>query len=357
MFNFKKIIPGAGVSLTDKMMFTKHLSLMLKAGLSLREGVATVKGQVASKRFKNILESIIARLDNGRSLSSALEEHSEVFSDLMINVIDVGEQSGTLQGNLFYLSDQLQKKYKLKRKIRAAMVYPALILTSTIGLAIGLAVFVLPRLAGLFKSMDFALPWPTRLLLWITNSFQAHGLLIAVGAVLLVVFLFLISRLRPVRKVNHWLFIKLPIIGEMTKNKNLAEFNRNMGVLLSSGVSMVKSFEIAKNSLGNLVYREKLEKVQDRIKAGESIASNLEKFPVCFPGVNNRMIAVGEKSGSLTESFSYLGDFYEDEVDSTVEQLSTILEPVLLILIAIMVGFVAVSIIMPIYELTGNLAR
>lgn len=357
MFNFRKFTPGFNkVSLEEKMMFAKHLSLMLKAGLPLREGVATVEDQIEAGYFKETLKDILKHLEAGESLGDSLEKHSDVFDDLAINVVKVGEGSGTLQENLFYLAEQLEKSYKLKRKVRAAMIYPVLVLAATIGLAAGLAIFVLPKLSSLFKSLDFVLPWPTKVLLWLTEMFQTNGLLILGGFLAVVVLLIALSRWRPVRKFNHWLLTHLPIVGPISRNKNLAEFNRNMGLLLKSGIPVLKAIQITTDSMGNLVYQEKLRKVKDNIEAGEKISSNLEEFPHYFPKTATRMVAVGEKSGSLVESFSYLGDFYEEEVDSTMQNLSSVLEPVLLVIIALLVGFVAVSIILPIYRLTGNLA-
>lgn len=357
MPNFlKKIISGVKrVSLKDKMIFFKHLGLMLKAGLPLREGVATIKDQLKDNYFKKVLKNILTSIEAGESLSNSLAKHPGVFDKLTINVIKIGEESGTLRENLFYLADQFEEKYKLKRKIRAVMIYPALVLIATIGLAVGLTVFVLPRLTSLFKSLDFALPWPTKALLRLSEMLQNHGIWILIAIVALVILIITLSRLKPVRKFKHRLYTFLPIIAPISKDKNLAEFSRNMGLLLQSGVPILRSLQITADSLDNSVYREKLKKVSENVKAGESISSNLEEFSYYFPELATRMISAGEKSGSLTKNFFYLGNFYHEKVNSTIENLPSILEPVLLVVIAVLVGFVAVSILLPIYELTGNL--
>lgn len=344
------------VSFLDKLLFVKHLGMMIKAGLPLREGVVEIKEQTRSRKFKKILDNIVSHLDNGESLANSLARYPVVFDELFINLIKAGEASGTLEENLKYLAAQLEKTYGLRKRIKAAMLYPALILTSTFVLVGALAVFILPKLIPLFESFDVELPLPTRILLWLIKTGQNYGLYVVFWILFLFGLFLFISRFRFVKAINHRIILRLPIARRLTRNVNLAYFSRTLGTLIKSGVPIVEAFNITKKTLSNVVYQDELDKVIVRIQRGEPIVTHFRKKPRLFPPIFARMISIGEKTGKLDESLFYLADFYEKEVDDISKNLSTILEPVLLIIMGILIGFIAISIIMPIYEITHSLS-
>ena len=344
------------VSYLDKFLFVKHLMMMIKTGLPLREAVVEIKAQSRSRKFRRVLDKIIGSLDNGESLANSLSRHPEVFDDLFINLIRAGEASGTLEENLSYLADQLEKSHYLKKKIKAAMIYPALILSSTFALMGMLSLFILPKLIPLFKSFDIELPLPTRILLWIIENSQRYGLLVFFLVVILVIAFVFISRFRFVKKINHGIILKLPILGSLNRNVNLAYLSRTLGTLIRSGIPILEALNITANTLSNVSYQGELEKSLLRIQRGEQIANYFRTNPKLFPPIFSRMISVGEKTGRLDESLIYLADFYEKEVDDVAKNISTILEPLLLIIIGIMIAFIAVAIIMPIYKITHGLS-
>ena len=343
------------VSLSDQVLFTKHLSIMIKAGLSLKESVETIKDQTSSKKFREILDDLTNRLDNGESLGESLAKHPRIFSNLFINMIRLGEESGTLEGNLEHLTLQLEKSNDLRKKIKSAMIYPIFILVAALGLGAALVFFVLPKLLPLFKSFDIELPLPTRILLGISEAFQNYGIFILIGVVFLSAIIILISRIKAVKKFNARLLISLPIIGPISRNTNLIQFSRTLGTLLKSGVSIITALDITANTLPNLIYQEVLKETSIKVQRGESLENYLHLNPKLFPPTVSRMVAVGEKTGNLEETLLYLAEFYEKEVDNTTKNLSSILEPILLIFIGIVVGFVAISIIMPIYQITSGI--
>lgn len=354
MINLKRFIPFvSAVSLNDKVLFTKHLALMLKSGLPLRESVRIISEQVDSKSFKNILKDIVERLNNGESLSSSLANHSKVFSSLSISIIKIGEESGTLDKNLSYLSDQLQNNYKLRQEIIGAMLYPFIILIVTIFMLLGLAFYVLPQFVEFYQQSEFPLPLPTRILLKIISLLENQGLIILGGFIGFLFLFYLLSRIRFFKKINHYFLLKFPVVRSIVKYKNLTEFSRNMSILLKSGVPVMRSLEIASDSMDNLIYKDSLKELSKEIRGGESISENLKKHPLVFPKITPWIVSAGEKSGSLVESLEYLSDFYEDEVKSITENLSTILEPALLLFVGLIVGLVVVSIILPIYKLSS----
>jgi type II secretory pathway component PulF len=339
----------------DKLLFAKHLAMMIKAGLPLREGVATIQEQTRSRKFKRTLDNVIKRLDNGESLAQSLTQHGKLFDQLFINMIKVGEESGTLEKNLEYLAEQLEKSYNLKRKVIAAMIYPAVILFSTFILGAALAIFILPKLIPLFKSLRVNLPLSTRILLFVTELIQNYGLFVLLGIAVFLILAFLISRIKIIRLINYKILLRIPIAGTMSKNLNLSLFSRTLGTLIKSGVSIVEALDISANTLTNLVYNKEAKQVSLKVQNGKQISTYLKTKSRLFPATFSRMVKVGEKTGNLEESLLYLADFYEKEVDNTTQKLSTILEPVLLIIIGLIVGFIAISIITPIYQITKGL--
>lgn len=344
------------VSYLDKFLFVKHLGMMIKAGLPLREAISEIKEQTNSRKFKKVLDDIVSCLDNGESLASSLAKHPAVFDELFVNLIKAGEASGTLEENLKYLISQLEKNRDLQKKIKAALLYPILILSSTFVLIGILAVYILPKLIPLFESFEIELPLPTRILIWTIKLFQNYGLSIFIQiAVLIAIFIF-ISRFQAIKKINHRIILRLPVIGKLNRNVNLAYFSRTLGVLISSGIPIIEALNITANTLSNVIYREELKKSIGRIQHGEEISGYLRTKPKLFSPVFTRMINVGEKTGKLDDSLFYLAEFYEKEVDDATRNLSTLLEPILLIIIGVAIGFIAISIIMPIYKITHGLS-
>lgn len=343
------------VSFLDKVLFAKNLALMIKAGLPLRESIATIQEQSKSKTFKKILDDILRNIDNGQPLAASLSRHPQVFDNLYINMIKVGEESGTLEENLGHLTLQLEKSHELRSKVKAAMVYPSFILTAVIALGAALTFFVLPQITPIFKTFDIQLPFATRILIAFTEIIQNYGLFILIGVIVLAVILFLISRIRLVKFLIHKITLKLPIAGAISRNVNIAHFSRTLGVLLKSGVPIVSALDITQTTLGNLVYQKELVEVAGEVQRGKPISDYLRKKETIFPLMVSRMVGVGEKTGNLEETLLYLSNFYEAEVDRSIKSLSTILEPILLLIIGAVVGFVALAIITPIYEITRGL--
>ncbi len=344
-----------GVSFLDKILFIKHLSLMIKAGLPLRESIAIIQEQLKSKKFKRILDDVLLSIDNGHSLADSLAIHPKIFDAFYINMIRVGEESGTLEENFKHLAQQLEKNYDLKRKIIAAMLYPGIIFTAVIVLSSLLTFFILPQITPLFKVFRIELPLATRILIGFTDVIKNYGLFILIAVVFLFLISFLIYRIRAVKYLFHKIVLRLPIFGSMIKNINLVYFCKNLSTLLKSGVSLIGALDITETTLSNLLYQKELKEMKGEVKKGKPISGYLKKKEDLFPLTLSQMISVGEKTGSLEETLIYLGNFYNAEIDRTTKNLSTILEPVLLLIVGILVGFVAIAIISPIYEVTGGL--
>ncbi|OGY45139.1 MAG: hypothetical protein A2729_00080 [Candidatus Buchananbacteria bacterium RIFCSPHIGHO2_01_FULL_39_14] len=356
------IFKFGGISLIDKVLLAKHLATMLKSGISLNEALEVIAQQSTSRRFSRIINEILDKVKSGQNLGSAFSRFPKVFDPLFVNIVKVGEESGTLEANLDYLAQTLEDRLELKRNIQAASFYPAIVLTVVFGLGFVLAYFVLPKITRLFKTLNFELPLSTKILLWFANVMEKYGLIIIVGVIVgLIIFRILISW-RSVKPAWHWFLIKLPIIGSIIINYNLALINRTLGILLKSGLTIDQAIVISAQTTSNAVYQKRLNLILPQIQRGRRLADVMAGFkqskrkPI-FPLLVIKMIGVGERSGRLDESLAYLAEYFEKEMENTTKNLTTVLEPILLLFVGLIVGFVAVSVISPIYQVTGKFRR
>lgn len=352
-------ISFGGVSLLDKALFVKHLSTMLKSGISINEALEVISEQSSSSKFRKIINNVLEQVKAGQGLGKALEKYPKVFDPLYINIIKVGEDSGTLEENLEYLANELEDRLELIRNIKAASFYPVIILVSTAGLALVLSYFVLPQITRLFTSLDFQLPISTRILLFVANVMDQYGLWVIGGFIgSLIGFKVLISQ-NFAKPAWHWFLLKVPIIGGTIINYNLVMMNRTLSILLKSGQTIDQSIKITIQTTNNRVYKKKIKQILPQIQKGKTLSSILSGFKQSrrhplFPLLVIKMISVGERSGRLDESLSYISSYFAKEVDNTTKNLTTVIEPILLISVGLAVGFIAISVISPIYQITGQ---
>jgi type IV pilus assembly protein PilC len=331
---------------------------MIKAGIPLAEALDTLVDQSRSASLRKVLSSVLKDVQNGQSLTKSLGKHPKVFDQFFISLIGIGEESGTLEENLEFLSKQMSKDFRLRRKIKGAMMYPAIVVFAMFIMGGFISFFVLPKLVDFFASFEIELPITTKILLFISTMMKDYGYLILAGFVTLIILLRLITRMSKVRPLWHAFLLRVPGAGKMISYGQLSRFARNLGTLIKSGVPITKALDITADTLSNLRFRNDLMEVSKSLAKGKNIGQTLKKRNFFeYPPLVSRMISVGEKTGKLDETLLYLGDFYEDEVDDLSKNLSTLIEPVLLIVIGLAVGFVALAIISPIYELTGSIRR
>jgi len=348
-----KDIPLGGIPLKDLLYFTNNLSILIKAGSTISESLKILGEQLRGK-LKIIIENVSKKVDGGQQLSIALGTYSKYFSEIYINMIKIGEESGRLEENLGHLARQLEKDYDLKKKVLGAMLYPAIIFTGGLGVAIGIAFFVLPKVTKLFVNFKVKLPISTRILIAISNFFQNHGILavsLLVGTIVVIVIL---AKRKFIKPVTHWLILKLPVVKTMSRHSNLTTICRTLSTLLNSGVTIDESLEICAKTTSNYHYKKFLRFALERINSGDTLTNALRRRKDLFPLTDIQIIHVGEESGSLITSLDYCAEIHEKEVDNMTRNLSTILEPILLVTIGLMVGFIAISIISPIYSVTEN---
>ncbi|OGC56119.1 hypothetical protein A2797_02030 [candidate division WWE3 bacterium RIFCSPHIGHO2_01_FULL_48_15] len=347
---------GSGVSFKEKFFFTKHLSLMLKSGIPITEILSTLATQAKGKPFRETLLQVAEDVSRGQSLNKALGKHPRVFSLFYRSLVEVGEKSGTLEESLFYLVEQMEKERELQQKVQSAMLYPGIVLTATGVIGFAIAFFILPQIVTLFESFDVELPLTTVILIFVAHALQDWGLIILPGAVVFLIALAFLLNTPAVKPRWHALILRFPIFGYFFQNVALATLTRNLGIMLKSGLPITSALATSAEVEGNLVYKRELLKISEEVQKGKSIEAILleQKFRE-FPIFMVRMVGVGEKSGNLEENLAYLGDYFEDEVDTIANNLAVILEPALLLFIGGVVAFVALSIISPIYSITGSI--
>ena len=354
----KKIILFSSISLQEKLLFTKHLSVMVKSGIPLSESIELLAFQTKNKEFKNILNSVLLDIQNGQSLSKSISKFPKIFSNFFISLVTIGEKTGTLEKSLKFLSIQLNKDYSLKKKIQGALMYPGLIFTATIIVGGFISLFILPQLVDFFSVFDQELPLSTRFLLSFANLMKNYGFFIFIGVILFFILLIFFLKLPFVKKHWHAFILKTPLFGKIILYSQLAHFSRNLGILLQSGIPIVSALDTTAQTLNNLKFRTDINLISERLSKGKKISQiiNDSNFSE-FPNLVTKMIGVGEQTGHLEDTLLYLADFYEEEIDNISKNLNTILEPFLLLFIGLIVAFVALAVISPIYQLTGSIRR
>lgn len=348
-------LPFQKVQAVEQILFARHLALMLKAGLPLWEGIQTLRDQAKDKHFKRILDQVLIDVNQGSSLAEALQKFPRDFTDLFVNMIRIGEESGSLEENLNHLAEQLGKAEKLKKSVKSAMMYPAIIVIAAFGIGFVMAFFILPKLVAFLKGLNIALPLATRILLAVADFGQDYGYVFIIAPIVFVILFRLLLKIRSFKYAIHSLLLRLPIAGKIIKKLNMAYFSRTLGTLLRSGVTIVDAINTTSDVTRNLVYRDIYTSIATKVRSGGTIAGILVTKDTLFPLVGARMIEIGERTGSLEETLLYLADYYEDEVNEQLNSLSTIIEPILLIAIGLGVAFVALAIITPIYGITQGL--
>ncbi len=343
------------IPFVEKIFFVQNLALMIKTGFSIGDALQTLHQQVKNKQFGVVLEDLKNSVVKGESFSEALQHHPEVFDHLFVSMVAAGETSGNLEQTLFQLSTQLKKSYALRKKIRNAMIYPCLIISVMIIVGSGMFIFVVPRILELYTTNGYSLPLPTRIILIISNFITNNGLMLGFSLVVLAIAWIAFVRTETGRFFWHRSLLRIPIVGKIVKRINVARFSRVLNSLIVTDIPIVKGFQIIASTLPNRVYRRHLEVASADLAKGNSIFSTLSSRPDLFEPVVAQMIKVGEEAGVLDTMTSEIATFYEDEVDSTMANLTVIIEPVLMVVIGIGVGFLAVAIILPIYSLVNEI--
>src|SRR5918999_3064968 len=351
------LAPFKGVRLGDLVVFARQLATMINAGLPIVRALYILSEQTENPKLKDVVVAVRKDVEAGSSLSEALEKHPKAFSRLYTEMVKAGEIGGILDGVLLRLADQLERDQDLRRKIRSALTYPIVVLAFAILAASFMLIFIVPIFAKMFQDLGGTLPLPTRITMAISDILTSFwGVLVYAGMALAVVMFLRWKKTENGRKVWGRAVLRIPAkIGDVVKKVALARFARTLATLSAAGVPILQSIEITATSAGNWVVEKALLKSRDAIREGIPLYKPLEPEPV-FPPMVTRMIAVGEETGDIDGMLQKIAEFYESEVDAAIKALTSIMEPVMIIVVGAIVGVIIISMYLPmfaIYDLIG----
>lgn len=346
------------VSRLEVMLFTRELAVLLKSGISLGEALESLEEKTVERGMRRTLGSLLEDIRNGQTLSHALERFPKIFDDLSINLIKIGESSGTLKENLDFLAEQQESEYVLRKKIQAIMLYPMIVLSMALLLSAMISIFILPKLIRLFESFHVTLPWTTRALLSIAGFMQTYGLLFFSILFLILLVWRVVIAIPFVRPYWHGVLMRLPVFGNLLSSIAIAHFCRDVGTMLQSGLPVLEALSVEERVMQNRAMARMVKGLVRAVSEGRTLSDELTKETyTSIPAIATKMIASGEKTGHLDETLLYLKTFFESEIDRKIKNLTVLFEPLLLVVIGAVVVFLALAILTPIYSLTGSVKR
>lgn len=344
------------VSISEKMLMTRNLWVMISTGLPLVKGFSILSAQSKSKKMKAALLDIGQEISKGKSIADSFKKYPDIFSELYQSMIQVGEESGTLEDVLKVLSLQLEKEKEMHSKIQKALIYPSILVTVMLIVGVGLAIFVLPKISVFFHSLNANLPITTVIILGAGDFFIQYWPFFLVALIILI-FVFVVAlRTKTGRFLIDTAMLRIPVVSSLVKKSNTASLIRSLSSLLSSGVSLIRSLEITSGTVSNFYFKQALNEASKEIEKGKKLFSSLMLYQKLFPYGALEMIEIGEETGKTSLILQKLAEFYEEEVSNAAENLSAIIEPVLIVILGLVVGVFAVSIIGPLYSVLGTIS-
>lgn len=340
------------VSMKEVALFTRQFATMIEAGLPLVQCLEALAKQQTRKSFQKILKDVQEAVEGGSTLSDAMKRHKYVFDDLYVNMVAAGEMAGILDNVLERLATHMEKSIKLRNQVRGAMYYPGAIIAVAVGVVAILLLKVIPVFAKLFADFNAKLPAATLFVIAISDVMQNYLVYIIGGAILLALILWQLRRTRRGRHLFDKFVLSVPIFGIIVRKIAIARFSRTLGTMVQSGVAILDALEICARTSGNMIIEEALLKARTSISQGKTIAEPLEASGV-FPPMVVQMVSVGESTGNLDAMLSKIADFYEDEVDTAVKGLTSLLEPVIMVVLGIIIGGLVIAMYLPIFTMAG----
>ncbi len=341
------------VSSNDLVFFTRQLASMIVSGLTLIQSLHILRDQVQNPEMKETISGIILDVEEGKTLSSALERHPRIFFPIYISLIKAAESSGLMDKVLVRLADNLEEREKLKSTVKSALTYPIIVVIGMILVMGVMMIFVIPQLNSLYESLNIELPITTKIVIGISN-FVANFWPLVLGVIGLSIFLFnRWHKTESGRLIMDDLILKMPVVGKLIKESILVEFTRTFGLLVGTGNLVVDALNQSASVAGNIIYKNAIENVAHRVEKGITIGDAMNAYPL-FPPILVQMVRIGEQTGKLDESLTKVSEYFEREVNLTVKTLTTAIEPIIMVFLGIGVGFLIISIITPIYNLVSS---
>lgn len=341
------------VKAVELLLFTRQMATMVNAGLPLLQSLDILAEQTEDQQFSRIIQAIAQDVEGGETFSEALRKYHRVFPDLYVSMVRAGEASGDLDGVLIQLADYMEATAELKRRIRSAMTYPVVAFSMIILMATGLIMFVVPQFAVIFNELGGTLPAPTRILIMISDILRTWKSILVVLGVIAAVIAVRMYKQTPSGAFNlDKLKLKIPIFGKLNRKASVSRFTRTLATLTRSGVPILQAMEIVERTCGNEVFARAISSSADSVRNGETLADPLARSGE-FPPMVTRMISVGEKTGALEQMLEKISDFYDSEVKATVDSLTSLIEPLLIMFMGIIVGGIVIALFLPILQISS----
>ncbi len=345
--------PFRGIKISELAVTTRQFSTLISAGLPLEASLSALSEQTEDVKLGQVLAEVRERVSEGSSLANALAEHKNVFSDLYINIVRAGEASGTLDIVLLRLADFLETQAALTSRVRGALIYPMFMFLIGGGVLFFTMTYVIPRIAKIFEESQSSLPLMTLILIKISDFLNNNLILMMILTAAIIFGAYRFYKTEKGEMFFDRLTLKLPIFGKLTSMVVISRFTRTLGTLLSSGIPLLDALKIGEAVMGNKVYGKTLEEVRDNVREGASLAQPLRDSGV-FPPLVTRMIAVGEQTGEMEAMLTKVADIYDQQVETTVSTLTSLLEPVMIVIIGAIMGFIVFAVLLPIFNLTST---
>lgn len=339
------------VKLDELVMSTRNMASMLRAGLPLSRALSVIERQTKNPRLKGIMKSVREEISKGNPFNESLKHYPETFSKLYVAMVRAGEESGGLAPALDTISLQLERTSNLRKKIKGAMIYPCIVIAVMIIIGILMMIYVLPTITATFTNMNIVLPLSTRILMGTSTFLTEHGLLTLVGFVMIVASIIWFGRTGVGQRFFHFCILYLPVVGNLVKETNSAYTGRTLASLLSSGVDVIGAIDITKDVIQNVYYKDILDEARGKVEKGLPLSETFIAHENRYPILVGEMIAVGEETGQISAMLTEIATFYETDVEQKTKDLSTIIEPILMVIIGATVGFFALAMIAPIYSI------
>lgn len=339
----------------EKITFAGNISSMLEAGLALSRTLEVISRQTRNIKTKKIIEEINQKIKAGSTFSSALENYPKIFGSLFVSMTKAGEESGNMADAFKNIAGQLEKNYLLSKKIKGAMVYPGVIVAAMSVVGFFMMTYIVPTLSKTFKEIGVELPKSTQLIIGLSDFLQNQTLAFFGTLLVLVTIFILFFKSSVGKKILDNILVKAPLFGELTKQINSARTARTLSSLLKAGVPYLQAIQITKGVVSNHIYKAILEKAEKKIETGDKVSQVFTDNEKYYPPFVGEMVAVGEETGELNEMLLKVAEFFEEEVDQKTKNMSTIVEPLLMLIVGIVVGFFAISMISPMYSLVDNI--
>lgn len=339
----------------DVVMVTRNLSAMIKAGLPLSRALSVSERQTRNPRFKHVLKKVRESIGTGSSLYEALKAFPGTFSPLYIAMVRAGEESGKLSEALGTISIQMERSSNLKKKIRGAMVYPIIVIGAMIIIGVLMMIFVVPTLIDTFSELNVELPTATKIIIGISEALSNNTLVVLGGTLLFFVGVVMLARSALGKRAFGFVLVRLPVIGAMAKETYSARTARTLSSLLSSGVDVVNAMSITEDIVQHYAYRKIVREAAEKVEKGGALSETFKAHEKLYPILFSEMVAVGEETGQISDMLREIAEFYEGEIERKTKDLSTIIEPILMVVIGGVVGFFALAMIAPIYSISDSI--